>query len=162
MVSERSTWAGQFLLGPSQQLRAEYRSIQDEPLRGVGGIVAGQGPDSIQPVGDCPNGEVEPQRGRRIDPSGGKVGLEGVEKRARAAARLAQRIKYRMDQVDDRRLIAEQDPIDQEILAFHDRTLQLHAHCGDEAVPGLLIGARDPVCTGVCPANGDTPRGCTS
>ena len=76
----------QLVVGPAEQLRPQHRRIQDEPVRWVDGIVGGQGPDSIQPVGDGPDGQVQSNGGRRGDTAGVEVRLQGVEKGPGATA----------------------------------------------------------------------------
>lgn len=47
-----SAWLGQIVFGPAEQSRAEHGGLDGEPLCGIGGVVAGERPNSVEPVGD--------------------------------------------------------------------------------------------------------------
>ncbi len=62
-----------------------------------------------------------------------------------------------MHQVDDGRLIAKQDPVNQQILCFHDRAVQPQA-CGcGQPLASLLVGTGNSVRPGVRATNGHAP-----
>ena len=84
-------------------------------MSGVDRVVAGQGPDPIQPVGDRPHGQMQPDCRRGGDAPAVEVRLEGVEKWSGTAAGLTERFKCRMNQVDDGWLVTEKDPIEEDI-----------------------------------------------
>ena len=102
---------GQLILWPSEKLRPEDGRLQGEPMSGVDRVVAGQGPDPIQSVGDRPHGQMQPNRRRSGDTPAVEVRLQGIEKWSGTAARLMERFECRMDQVDHGGLITEKDPM---------------------------------------------------
>ncbi len=142
---------------PAEQPRAEDRRVQCETRARVGGVVAGQRTDSVQAVGDSSHREMQLCSRRGGDSSSVEICLERVEQRAGTATRLTQWIEDRVHQVDDGRLIAKQDSVDQQILCFDDRVVQPEAGGCGQPFASFLVGTRNSVRTRVCAANGHAP-----
>src|ERR671921_576518 len=69
-------------LGPAQQLRSEHRGMDGEPLRGVGGVICGEGLDPVEAVGDRVDGHRQTFPGLLVgagDPVRARVGTTDAD-----------------------------------------------------------------------------------
>lgn len=78
-------------------------------MGGVGGVVAGERVDPVEPVGHGADRDVEPARCFGGDTSGSKERVQGVQEGVGPAAGSGERFQQGVYQVDQRGLVAAQD-----------------------------------------------------
>ncbi len=144
----------------SEEAGTDDGSLQGVAVGGVRGVVAGQGVDAFQPVGQRAHAERQPPGRGGGHATRVEVRHEGVEQRLCPATRLFQRSQGVAHKIHQRLPVAGEDGKDQQVRGAQQRLVEAHALGHVQGVEGLFVAVADTDRAWPGPADGHLRLAC--